>query len=117
MSSKAQIVVLGFGDQARVIWESLQGEGKGRAIRCFINLEEGKHPATFWQGIPVFESMDAFLIHQNPAERDFIVALGSSDWRAEIFNKAQSLGMRTSITKERPLDCQIGGGMVHPTTS
>jgi sugar O-acyltransferase (sialic acid O-acetyltransferase NeuD family) len=114
VSAKAQIVVLGFGDQARVIWESLQGEGRGRAIRCFINLEQGNHPATFWQGIPVFESLDAFLKHQNPAERDFIVALKRSDWRADIFNKCLSLGMRpTSVVDARATLCrlvEIGAG-------
>ena len=114
MSAKADIVVLGFGDQARVVWDSLQGDRRGRSIRCFINLVEGKQPPRTWQGVPVIESFDLFLKHQNPAEREFLVALGRSEWRAEIFEKCRALGMRpTTVIDPRATVCnlvEVGAG-------
>ena len=108
MSAPADIIVLGFGDQARVVWDSVQCERRGRSIHCFVNLVEGKSPPTLWQGVPVFASFDHFLQNEDPAGRDFLVALGRSEWRTEIFNTCRDLGMRPStVIDPRATLCRL----------
>ena len=107
-------MVIGFGDQARVIWDSIEESRPKRSIRCFINMAEGKKHPRVWEDIPVFENLDAFLKNQNPAEREFVVALGRSEWRGDIFKKCRALGMfPTTIVDRRATLCrfvEVGGG-------
>src|SRR5687768_3435513 len=108
MRSKGGIVVIGFGDQARVVWDSVAESRPKGSIRCFINMAEGKKQPRVWQDLPVFENLDAFLKIQNPAEREFVVALGRSEWRADIFKKCRALGMLpTTIVDPRVTLCNF----------
>ena len=87
------ISIVGFGDQARVLYEILQLNNQVSLICCFVNMDQNSafHKKQ-WRGIPVLSSLAEFLCSEWCRNSRFIVALGNPIRRSELFTELISKG-------------------------
>src|SRR5688572_2339154 len=108
MNPSDEVVVVGFGDQARVVWDSIVTEGSQKRVSAFINVIDGKKHAPKWQGIPVFENLQSFITTQKHHGTLFVVALGQTDLRASLFETCIKYGMQpTTVVHPKAILCNL----------